>query len=138
MNNSELRKKADAYKVGFLHGLADAGITPDEFKKKADDFTFNSPIGFPLAVGGMAVERGGAALDKAKSILGSAANYGAIGAVGAPLVAGGITGAAEGLADKPLAEDITHLRKQELIENYKKLTQEIHSRMAARSKGVTA
>jgi hypothetical protein len=115
-----------AFKIGFLRGLADVGVTPNEFfglVKRA--FTPVDLITGPLAgiseVGKSALTTGGEMLGGTAKAVGAAALL-------APLAAGGITGATSAALDAPTTGDIEVMRKAELIGLYKRLTEEIQAR----------
>jgi hypothetical protein len=124
------RERADAFKVGFLRKLAELGVTPNELyarvKSAAGDDALSSMFMGATDVGKSLI---GTGLDWA----GDAAKILAGVAVAAPVVAGGVTGALSGALNSPSIEDINTLRKTELLEMYKRMTQEISARRARKA-----
>jgi hypothetical protein len=118
------REKADAYKVGFLLKLAQMGILPSEFAKRAS----LSALALVNAASG--------ALGSGTSLASEVGSVGLKGALLAPLIVGSATGAAEGLTDAPSNEDIEFLRKKETLELYKRLSKEISLRRAMREQHI--
>lgn len=119
-----LRK--NAFKVGFLRGLADAGVTPGEFYgsiKRA--FIPTDLLSGSLGAAG---EVGKSALTSGTELLGGTAKALGAAAVLAPLAVGGITGATSAALNAPTNEDVEAMRKAELIGLYKRLTEEIQAR----------
>jgi hypothetical protein len=119
-----LRKRADAYKVGFILKLAELGITPTGFAKMADGFFdvgLSSALGMGRDIAGVGAEVAGTGA----KLLGEAALL-------APLIVGGATGGAEALLSSPSVEDIESLRKSEIINLYRNLTNEARARMVKR------
>lgn len=118
-----------AYKLGFLRKLAELGVMPEEFYtcvKQADlgDIAGSAFMG-ATDVGKSLIGTGiGWAGDAAK-LLGNVAMY-------APLAIGGASGVAAGAMNSPSVEDIESLRKAEILELYKRMTQEVNSRRAWR------
>lgn len=118
------RDRANAYKVGFMKKLAEIGALPSEFFKAASGLS-------ALALANMAT----GAMGSGASLAGEAGKMGIQAALAAPLLAGTATGAAEGLLDAPSQEDIELLRKKELLELYKRLTEEVNLRKSMHEAG---
>jgi hypothetical protein len=114
--------RISAYKVGFLTKLAELGILPDEMYaqvKKAD-------LMETLASGGVDVGKQIAGLGLSAGAEG--AKWLGYGALAAPVAAGGGVGMAHALLDAPSDRDIESMRKTELINLYKRITQEVMAR----------
>jgi hypothetical protein len=114
------RERANAYKVGFLRKLAQLGVLPGEFHKRASG----------LGVLGLANLAG-----SGMSLAGQAGKTGIETALMAPLLAGTATGALSGLSDAPSAEDIEILRQKEKLELLRRLTKEVKLRKALHEEG---
>jgi hypothetical protein len=117
--SGEERSRADAFKVGFLRKLAEMGVRPTEFFKRAEffDVGLSNVVGTGRDIVGTGLDLAGAG---AKT-LGQAALL-------APLLAGAATGTAQALLSSPSPEDIESLRKSEILQLYKRLTDEIRAR----------
>jgi hypothetical protein len=114
-------EKKAAFKMGFLLCLAEKGITPDAFfKRAADGSQFLSGIGdVTRNVGGHAVDAGKWGLGSAVSAL-----------TQAPIVAGSALGSAHAAMEAPSESGIQALRRVEELETLNRLTREIHARRA--------
>jgi hypothetical protein len=121
---AEERERANAYKVGFLRKLAEIGVRPDEFMervKKADflDQVTGGAVGAGRDIIGGGIDLAGTGI----KALGQAA-------ILAPLLTGAATGTASAMLSSPSTEDIESLRKAEILNLYKRLTDEVKARMA--------
>jgi hypothetical protein len=123
----ETPMRAGAFKVGFLRKLAELGVTPDEFyasvKQAAD-----GPGDFPSSLFMGATDVGKTLIGTGMDWAGTAAKTLGTVALAAPIVAGGATGIASGALNSPSVEDITLLRKAEMLELYKRLAQIVQDR----------
>lgn len=112
-----------AFKVGFLKKVAELGYTPDEF------FAMTKVAFDPadlLSMAGSAGKGLGSALSMGGKALGAAA-------LGAPIVAGGVLGAADAAANAPSTDDVESLRKAEMIGLLRRLTSEVSGRQQKRT-----
>jgi hypothetical protein len=123
---SEQRERANAYKVGFMRKLAELGVRPSQFMsaataKRADflDKLTGGAVDVGRDVIGGGVDLAGAGL----KTLGQAA-------ILAPLLTGAATGTASAMLSSPSSEDIESLRKAEILNLYRRLTEEIKARQA--------
>lgn len=122
-----MNEKKLAFKVGFLMKLAELGVLPSELEplaKKALDITdlasTASGLGEKALTGGLAAGALGG-----KLLAGTA--------VGAPLLIGGATGAADAMLSAPSDEDLEALQAAELLGTYGRLTREIKTRLARKA-----
>lgn len=121
-----------AFKVGFLCKLAEIGIRPSELYKAADGIfdMIPNPLGEGIdAAKGTASAGLNFATDKALP-------YALAAGAGIPLALGATTGMIAGKLTSPIPEDIEDLRKQELIETYRRLAAEIKSRGVRQTGGL--
>jgi hypothetical protein len=136
MDNSG--ERANAYKVGFLEGLADLGVLPSElyaaFEKKAKT-DMSDPLDVLTALGGgmsrPVGELGTKALDIGTGTLGTLGK----GLVVAPMAIGGAAGIAAQRLESPDPKAIDTLQKAELVGLYKRLAAKMKERQARRATG---
>jgi hypothetical protein len=122
------RERADAFKVGFLRKLAELGVLPGEFTGHVKKAVGLAGLSLANLASGV--------LSSGSGLAGELGRAGLQGAVLAPLALGAATGATSGLLDAPSSSDIEELRKQELLELYKRLAKEVRLRSAMREVGV--
>jgi len=137
---TDSQERVDAFKVGFLRGLADHGLTPSEFfnmfKEAAKGGTDLSDPASVLssAVGGLSaplMSAAGKAGDVGKDVASTAAKV----LLAAPVVAGGAAGIISERLGSPDPKSIENLQKAELIGLYKRLALKMKERRSRREAG---
>ena len=120
-------EKKLAFKVGYLMKLAELGVLPSEFSgllKAALDITDIAStaggLGEKALTGGLAAGALGG-----KLLVGAG--------IGAPLLVGGATGAADAMLSAPSDETLEALQAAEMLGTYNRLTREIKSRVARKA-----
>lgn len=111
-------EKNAAFKVGFLKKLAELGYTPDEFYELTKEAFDPASL---LTMGGSAAKGLGSTMALGGKAMGAAA-------LGVPIVAGGVLGAADAAANAPSTDDVESLRKAEMIGLLRRLTSEVSGR----------
>ncbi len=113
-------EKRAAFKVGFLMKLAEDGISPDTFFKRASSLVDST-------LGGIA--------DVPKNLWSTAMSAGSTGfgtlgglAIQAPLYAGSALGSAHAAMEAPSDSGIKALQRVEELETLRRLTRGIHER----------
>jgi len=137
MNDSQ--ERVDAFKVGFLRGLADQGLLPSEFFAMAKQAASASDLTDPAAVlgsiaGGVSAPVSmvaGKAMDIGAGVAGTAGKA----LLAAPLVLGGLAGVATERLASPDPKSIENLQKAELIGLYRRLATKMKERRARRDVG---
>ncbi len=130
----DFRERVDAFKVGFLRGLADQGITPSEFctamAKEAKLTDMGNPAevlgGLASGMGAPISVLGGMAMGVGKDVAGTAGKA----LLAAPIVAGGLAGVAAERLSSPDPKMVENLQKAELIGLYKRLATKMKERKA--------
>jgi hypothetical protein len=126
---AEERGRMHAYKVGFLRKLAELGVRPSAFMSKA----MSKRADFLDTLTGGAVGAGreviGGGVDLASTGIKSLGQA----ALLAPLLAGVATGTSSAMLSSPSAEDIEALRKAEILNLYRRLTEEVRARQARKA-----
>lgn len=108
-----------AFKVGFLKGLAQAGVTPAEFAAAMSKNASGALAG-----------AAGALLSGAASVPVPAAKALMLGGLALPVAAGAGTGAAEAILSSPVPEDMNTLRAEEMRDTYLRMARIIRERSA--------
>ena len=134
MNDSQ--ERVDAFKVGFLTGLADKGLLPSEFFEMAKKAAHGTDLSDPAAVisglasgmGGPISTIAGKGMDIGASVAGTAGKA----LLAAPVVAGGLAGVISERLNSPDPNAIETLQKAELIGLYKRLAAKMKDRRARR------
>jgi hypothetical protein len=137
MNDSQ--ERVDAFKVGFLGGLADRGLLPSEFFRMAKQAAGGTDLSDPAAVlssiaGGISAPMGTVA-GKAMDIGASAAGTAGKALLAAPIVTGGLAGIVAERLNSPDPKAIENLQKAELIGLYRRLAVKMKERRSRRELG---
>lgn len=130
-------ERSDAFKVGFLRGLAAQGITPGEFVEALHKYAA-SDFGDPMEllskfVGGTA-SAGQSALGTGIDTAVGGAKALAQGAIAAPVALGGLAGIISEKLESPDPSAIEDLQKAELIGLYRRLAGELRTRQQAKAR----
>lgn len=119
-----------SFKAGFLSKLASEGVLPSALFEQVKEADWLGKI-----LGG--------AYGEARGLLGAtagaalpAAKYMALLGAGVPLAGGAVTGTLASKLDSPPEPDIAAMRKQEMIQLYQRLTQEIQARRQRQERGI--
>jgi hypothetical protein len=129
---SDLLRRKLSFKAGFLSKLASDGVLPSalfgQVKSAGGDLAMRLLSGAYGEGRGLLGTAAGAALPTAKLV--------ALLGAGIPMAMGGVTGTLSSKLNSPPEPDIEAMRKQEMIQLYKRLTNEVQSRRQLRESGV--
>lgn len=119
---SNQREKAAAFKVGFLSRLAERGITPDAFFRRAKmasitDRLYGGAESAVKGVAGLGSSAGQTGLKGLSNLL-----------VGAPVAAGSALGMGHALMEAPTEDGIQSLRKAEELATIQRLLRDVRAR----------
>jgi len=133
---NDTQERVDAFKVGFLSGLADKGLLPSEFFVMAKQAAGGTDLSDPAAVlssivGGISAPMGtvaGKAMDIGAGVAGTAGKA----LLAAPIAIGGLAGVAAERLNAPDPKAIENLQKAELIGLYRRLASKMKERRSRR------
>ncbi len=107
--------KREAFKLGFLTRLADAGMSPEQVRETVKSAAITDFLTKPWNV---AWDVGGST---AKNVGGGLANMGMLAAIAGPPALGAMGGYLASRATDIGDEDVEELKQQELIDEYRRL-----------------